>query len=68
MTRIEIIDCENVNHKIAMMISDERTNFVDDVYCEPGYMYQIIRKGTLLCNATNEELQRYHEQSKLNLH
>ncbi len=39
-----------------------------EVYCEPGYMCQIIRKGTLLCNATNEELQRYHEQSKLNLH
>lgn len=38
-----------------------------EVYCEPGYMCQIIRKGTLL-NATNDELQRYHEQSKLNLH
>lgn len=33
MTRIEIIDCENVNHKIVMMISDERMDFVDDVYC-----------------------------------
>lgn len=39
-----------------------------EVYCEPGYMCQIIRTGTLLCNATNEELQRYYEQSKINLH
>lgn len=38
-----------------------------EVYCEPENLCKIIRKGTLL-KATNEELQRYHEQSKLNLH
>lgn len=32
MTRIEIIDCENANHKIAMMINDDRMDFADDVY------------------------------------
>lgn len=32
MRRIEIIDCENANHKIAMMISDDRMDFADDVY------------------------------------
>ena len=36
--------------------------------CEPGYMCMIIRNGTFLRNANNEELQKYHKQSKINLH
>ena len=33
MKKIEIIDCCNTEHKITMMISDDRMDFVDDVYC-----------------------------------
>lgn len=33
MRKIEIIDCCNIEHKIAMMISDNKMDFVDDVYC-----------------------------------
>lgn len=32
MRKIEIIDCCNTMHKIAMMISDDRMDFADDVY------------------------------------
>lgn len=32
MTKIEIIDCCNENHKIAMMISEKCMDFQDDVY------------------------------------
>lgn len=39
-----------------------------EVYCEPSYFVQIIRKGTLLVDATPEELAMYFEQSKVNLH
>ena len=39
-----------------------------EVYCEPGYMCMIIRNGTFLRNANNEELQKYHKQIKINLH
>ena len=38
-----------------------------EVYCEPGYSATIIRTGMLLCNVTAEELNKYHEQSKINL-
>lgn len=49
--------------------SDEGKAFYwSEVYCEPDYMCQIVRKGTLLCNATNDELQKYHKHSKINLH
>jgi hypothetical protein len=37
-----------------------------EVYVE-GSFYKIIRRGTLLANATNEELKQYFEQSKINL-
>lgn len=33
MRKIELIDCENFSHKIALMISDDRMDFRDDVYC-----------------------------------
>lgn len=33
MRKIEIIDCCNIEHKIAMMISDDKMCFSDNVYC-----------------------------------
>ena len=33
MKKIEVIDCCNTEHKITMVISDDRMDFVDDVYC-----------------------------------
>ena len=38
-----------------------------EVYCEKSYFAMIIRKGTLIENPTSEVLQRYLEQSKVNL-
>ena len=38
-----------------------------EVYCEPGYMYKIIRKGTLLANLSKVDLERYYLQSMINL-
>lgn len=38
-----------------------------EVYCEPCYMVTVIRKGMLLANPTEEELDRYLLQSMVNL-
>lgn len=38
-----------------------------EVYCEPGYMVKVIRKGALLVHPTKEELDRYFLQSIVNL-
>lgn len=63
-------------HKVFGMIKDcwinewsheSKAFYWSEVYVEPGYMAKIIRRGTLLVNATNKELSQLHEQSKENL-
>ncbi len=69
----------NENDEIYGMIAEHSINwelneiekahsfYWSEVYCEPGYMAKIIRKGTSLIDATPEELDKYFEQSKVNL-
>ena len=52
-----------VNNEILMA----NRFYWSEVYCEKNFLAIIIRKGTLLVNPTGEELQRYFEQSKVNL-
>lgn len=65
-------------NKIYGMIQNHTINFENEliiahqyywseVYCEPGYSVLIVRKGQKLINPTTEELQKYFEQSKINL-
>lgn len=44
----------------------EKPLYWSEVYCEPKYMTVMIRRGVLLCDATDFELSMLHEMSKIN--
>lgn len=54
--------------KINWEIKENRQKqfYLSEVYCEPGYITVIIRKGTLLVNPSAEELKELHTQSIFN--
>lgn len=54
MRKIEIIDCCNIEHKISMIISDNKMNFFDDVYCA-------IKKNEGLSQNQVKKLQSFRE-------
>lgn len=56
----------NVPDQHINVFSKDRDYYWSEVYCEPGYLTVLIRKGKLLANSTDEELGYYHEQSKMN--
>ena len=54
MKKIEVIDCCNTEHKITMVISDDRMDFVDDVYCA-------LEKNEGLSNKQIKKLQDFRK-------
>lgn len=55
------------DHHISWdLLPFKRNYYWSEVYSEPN-MCMIVRKGTLLADATPQELKKMHEQSKVNL-